>query len=52
MTYFGGELLQTKGQGELYIIVDEDVAGLRVYMVGDSGDVLCNHVICCGYTIT
>ncbi|KAK2172910.1 hypothetical protein NP493_920g00027 [Ridgeia piscesae] len=21
-------------------------------MAGDSGDVLCNHVICCGYTIT
>ena len=45
-------LLQSRGQGELSVVVDENVVGLRVCMKTDAGHLVCSHVICCGYSVT
>jgi len=38
--------------GEIQIMNDTDVGGLRVKMIADNGQtVVCNHIICIGYQL-
>ena len=37
---------QGSRQGELRVVYDDDVVGLRVMMAADDDTLFCNHIIC------
>ena len=37
---------QASRQGELRVVYDDDVVGLRVMMAADDDTLFCNHIIC------